>query len=122
MGKHNYRELKVWQEALELCKTVYSVVADFPNEEKYGLSSQIKRCVISIPSNIAEGAGRNTNKMFHHFLSIAYGSTCELSTQLELAKHFQMIGENEHSIMEDKITTIQKMIYKLSESLITKQE
>ena len=120
MGKHNYRDLRVWTESMDLCKAVYSAVSEFPSEEKYGLSSQIKRCVISIPSNIAEGAGRNTDKMFHHFLSIGYDSSCELSTQPELAKYFQMIGENKHSIIEDKITTIQKMIYKLSESLLTK--
>lgn len=117
MGKHNYRELKVWQEAMELCKAVYSVVGDFPKEEKYGLSSQIKRSVISIPSNIAEGAGRNTNKMFTHFLNIAYGSCCELSTQLELSRLFKILNEADHISLEEKINVIQKMIYKLTQSL-----
>jgi four helix bundle protein len=117
MGKHNYRELRVWKEAMELCKSVYTVVAEFPEEEKYGLSSQIRRCAISIPSNIAEGAGRATNKMFSHFLSIAYGSTCELSTQLELARDFQMMEQEEYPALDEKIVSIQKMIYILSENL-----
>jgi len=117
MGKHNYRELRVWQEAMELCKFVYLALAEFPNDEKYGLSSQIKRSAISIPSNIAEGAGRNTDKMFSHFLSIAYGSSCELSTQLELSKHFDILNDENHISLEERIIRIQKMIYKLTQSL-----
>lgn len=117
MGKHNYKELRVWQKAMELCKAVYLVVAGFPAEERYGLSAQIKRCSVSIPSNIAEGAGRNTNKTFNYFLGIAYGSSCELSTQLELAKHFEMLNEDEFQLLEKQINDVQKMIYKLSEKL-----
>ncbi|MEM9051870.1 MAG: four helix bundle protein [Bacteroidota bacterium] len=119
MGKHNYKELRVWQRAMDLCKAVYSVVADFPAEEKFGLSSQIKRCAVSIPSNIAEGAGRNTDKTFNYFLGIAYGSSCELGTQLDLAKHFEMLSDNQLSELETQISEIQKMIYRLSENLKT---
>lgn len=119
MGKHNYKELRVWQKAMELCKAVYSAVSEFPADERYGLSSQIKRCSVSIPSNIAEGAGRNTDKTFNYFLGIAYGSSCELSTQLELAKHFGMLSEEQLISLENQITDIQKMIYKLSQNLKT---
>jgi four helix bundle protein len=119
MGKHNYKELRVWQKAMELCKAVYLVVSEFPADERFGLSSQIKRCSVSIPSNIAEGAGRNTDKTFNYFLGIAYGSSCELGTQLELAKHFEMLSEDQLILLEGQITDIQKMIYKLSENLKT---
>ncbi|MCS6796221.1 MAG: four helix bundle protein, partial [Raineya sp.] len=78
---HNYRELKVWQKAVDLVTKVYQITYQFPSEEKFGLVSQIRRCAISIPSNIAEGAGRNTTKDFANFLSIANGACSELSTQ-----------------------------------------
>ena len=74
---HRYKELKVWQKAIDLAVEVYRVTEKLPKEERFGLISQINRCVVSIPSNIAEGAGRNTNKDFNHFLGIAQGSSFE---------------------------------------------
>lgn len=81
-----YKDLIVWQKSIELVKEIYLLTEDFPKEEIYGLTSQIRRCAVSIPSNIAEGKMRTTNKEFSHFLSIAYGSGAELETQLILAK------------------------------------
>ena len=78
---HNYKELKVWQKAVQLSTAVYSLCSELPAEEKYGLKSQMQRCSVSIASNIAEGAGRNSNKEFKYFLSIANGSCYELETQ-----------------------------------------
>jgi len=71
---HNIKKLKIWNESIELCVEVYKALANMPEDEKYGLSSQIKRSSVSIPSNIAEGAGRQSEKEFYHFLNIAYGS------------------------------------------------
>lgn len=77
---HNFRELRIWQEAMEVTKVVYKVTAKFPIDERYSLTSQINRSAVSIPSNIAEGAGRNSDKEFNQFLGIALGSAFELET------------------------------------------
>lgn len=81
----NYKELKVWQKAYQLCLEVYKITKSFPREEIFGLISDLKRTVISIPSNIAEGYGRKTTKDYVRFLYIAYGSYCELETKLLLS-------------------------------------
>ncbi len=83
--RNSYRDLIVWQKGMLLCKEVYLLTQNFPKEEIYGLTSQMRRSVISIPSNIAEGRGRNSDKEFIRFLQIALGSIYELQTQLELA-------------------------------------
>ena len=81
----SYRELNVWQKAMDFAVHVYKVQQGFPSEERYGLCDQLRRAVVSIPSNIAEGRGRETAKDFSHFLTLARGSLNEVSTQLELA-------------------------------------
>ena len=88
---NKFKDLLVWQKAIDLTEFVYLLTTQFPSEEKYGLTSQIRRCVVSIPSNIAEGAGRNSKNEFKHFLSIAFGSSYELETQLILANRFNYI-------------------------------
>ncbi|MHC2991807.1 30S ribosomal protein S23 [Pontibacter sp. HJ8] len=107
---HNFRELKVWQRSMELAKTVYETTATFPAYEKYGLTSQIKRATVSIPSNIAEGAGRNSYKEFGQFLSIALGSAFELETQLILANSFGLINDTQLEMLLKQLEQIQKMI------------
>ena len=82
----NYKELKVWQNLYELCLEIYRITAKFPKEERYGLTSQIRRSVVSIPSNIAEGYGKKTTMDYIRILYISYGSVCELETQISLAK------------------------------------
>jgi four helix bundle protein len=109
---HNLKELKIWHKAMELTTEVYRLTANFPKEEKYGLTSQIRRAAVSIPSNIAEGAGRNSNKEFVQFLAISNGSSYELQTQLLLSKNFNLIQEGLTSIL-DQIDQIQKMNYAL---------
>ena len=89
--RNSYRDLIVWQKAMELTKQVYQMTLSFPQDEVYGLTSQIRRCAVSIPSNIAEGRGRNSDKEFIRFLNIALGSLYELQTQLELAQAFQYL-------------------------------
>ena len=115
-GRSNsYRDLIVWQKSLQLCKDVYLVTKNFPKEEIYGLTSQIRRCAVSIPSNIAEGKGRNSDKDFIRFLQIALGSIYELQTQLELAFELSYI-DNINSLIDLSIE-IEKML----NSLITKK-
>ncbi len=88
---NKYQELKIWNKAMDLVEQVYSLLKMLLDEEKFGLISQVKRCSISIPSNIAEGAGRNSPKEFIRFLSIANGSTTELETQLILIVRLKFI-------------------------------
>ena len=114
---HNYKELRVWQKAVELCAAVYNLCAQFPPEEKYGLKSQMQRSAISIASNIAEGAGRNSNKEFKHFLSIANGSCYELETQLLISKNVGFIDVKNELNISEQLTEIMKMSYVLSKSL-----
>ena len=78
----NYKQLKAWQKSYELCLEIYRITAKFPKEERYGLTSQIRRSVVSIPSNIAEGYGRKTTMDYIRMLYISYGSVCELETQI----------------------------------------
>ena len=85
----SFRELRVWNKAMELAARVYSVTADFPKAEIYGLTSQMRRAAVSIASNIAEGSVRGTRKDFKQFVAIARGSNCELQTQLLLAKELK---------------------------------
>ena len=81
----SYRDLEVWRLGLDLVETIYRCTAEFPKSETYGLSAQMRRAAVSIPSNIAEGQARSSSKEFLHFLSIALGSLAELETQIELA-------------------------------------
>ncbi len=90
---NQYKNLKVWQRAIELVVIIYKQTDKFPDKEKYGLVTQMNRCAVSIASNIAEGAGRNSNKEFHNFLGITLGSSCELETQLTIANKLDYISE-----------------------------
>ena len=90
-----HKDLDVWKEAMKLAKEVYTLTARFPKEEMYGLSSQIRRASVSIPSNIAEGAARGSSKDFSRFLYISLGSLAELETQLLLAVDLGFIDNND---------------------------
>jgi four helix bundle protein len=114
---NRYKELLVWQKAVDLAVEVYQITEKLPKEERYGLISQINRSVISIPSNIAEGAGRNTNKDFNNFLGIAQGSSFELDTQLIISNRLNFISKEEYQKVEIQLEHIQNMIAKLKKSL-----
>jgi four helix bundle protein len=116
---HNFRELKVWKAGIEVSKIIFHLTKSFPSEERYGLISQMVRCAVSIPSNIAEGCGRKSNKELHHFLSISLGSSFELETQLIIAKEFNYINQEKLDSACILINDIQKMIYGLQKSLNT---
>ena len=88
---HNYKELNIWKRAMKLAVDVYCISATFPSDERFGLTSQIRRAAVSIASNIAEGAGRNTNGEFIQFLGIANGSSFELTTQILIAAELDIV-------------------------------
>ena len=114
----NYvKELKVWQKAIELVTETYLKTQLFPKEEIYGLTSQIRRCAVSIPSNIAEGFGRKTDKDFSNFLSISLGSAFEFETQLIICKNLGYILETDFKTLESEIQHIQNMIIKLQNTI-----
>ena len=113
---NQYRNLKVWQKAVALATEVYRVTGSFPKEEAYGLTSQIRRSVVSIASNIAEGAGRNYQKEFAQFLSVAYGSAYELETQIIIGKNLNYLSASDFEVLEKSLEEIQKMLYGLKNS------
>jgi four helix bundle protein len=117
MKIHNFKELQVWQKAMDLVVFCYQLTGYFPKEEKYGLISQIQRCVVSIPSNIAEGSGRVSSKEFQHFISIAMGSSFELETQVILAFRFKYINSEQMATFETMAVPVQKMAFGLYNSL-----
>ncbi|MGN5956444.1 four helix bundle protein [Sphingobacterium lactis] len=115
---HNIKEIKVWHKAIDLSAEIYKVLTEFPSDEKFGLSSQIKRSVVSIASNIAEGAGRNSDKEFIHFLGIANGSCFELLTQVIIATRLGLLDVERSQEVSFKIIEIQKMIYGFRQKLL----
>jgi four helix bundle protein len=114
---HNFKELKVWQKAMENAKKIFQCTSSFPSVEKFGLITQMNRCAVSIPSNIAEGAGRNSQKEFVNFLSIATGSAYELETQIILAYSFTYISEEVQNELLFSISELQRMLYKLQTTI-----
>ena len=114
---HNIKKLKIWNDSIDLCVDVYQALANMPNDEKYALSSQIKRSAVSIPSNIAEGAGRDTNPQFSHFLNIAYGSSYELQTQLIISERLNFISSEVNESLLEKLNEVQKMVYVFKENI-----
>lgn len=114
---HNINELAIWQKSMDLALEIYEVTTDFPTEEKYGLTSQVRKCAVSIPSNIAEGAGRNSTGEFVHFLGIAHGSSYELQTQLIISNRLNLLSNEKAQPLLEKVKEIQKMNYRFKESL-----
>ena len=112
-----YKELSVWQKATELVVEIYRNTEKFLSNERFGLISQMNRCAISIPSTIAEGAGRNTTKDFDHFLAISLGSSFELYTQLVLSNRLGYVAVEVFEKLELELAHIQNMVVKLKKSL-----
>ena len=114
---HNIKKLKIWNESINFCVDVYKALAQMPQDEKFGLASQMKRAVVSISSNIAEGAGREREKEFYYFLNIAYGSSYELQTQLVICEKLGFITSETNQNLLNKLQEIQKMIYVFKENI-----
>ena len=113
----DYRDLEVWKQSMGLCETVYALVRKFPQEERHALGDQLRRAVVSIPSNIAEGNGRESRSEYARFLSIARGSLFEVQTQLELASRFGYINKSE--IPSSEMDGISRMLITMIRKLRT---
>lgn len=112
----NYKDLIVWQKAIDIAELTYKITSKFPKEEVYGLTSQMRRSSISIASNIAEGQGRGTPAQFIHFLTISKGSLCELETQLVIALRLSYISKNEYDTFEALLFEIGRLLNGLIKS------
>jgi four helix bundle protein len=113
----NYKDLKVWQRSYQLCLEIYKITKGFPREERYNLTSQIRRAAVSIASNIAEGYGRKTTSEYIRFLYIAYGSNCELETQILLAGDLGYIESGKLEMLKERIREVERMLKALIQSL-----
>ncbi len=101
MQRHNYKNLKIWKLGLDIANDISDILQDFPKHERFDLSSQISRCSVSIPSNIAEGSAR-IDKSFSYFINISLGSSFELITQLLIAHQRQYITQEKLTLIEEK--------------------
>jgi len=117
---NSYKDLKIWQKGIELVEIIYTITASFPQNEQYGLTSQIKRSSVSVPSNIAEGWGRGYNSNFLQFIKIARGSLYELETQLLIAYKIQLITKEDFELIQNLIVIESKMINSFITSLKNK--
>lgn len=114
---HKLKELQIWKKSIDLAVDIYKATKSFPKEETYGLTSQIRRSAVSIPSNISEGAGRNSDNEFLHFLGIANGSAYELETQVIISNKLELIDNSETETLLSQLSEIQKMNYGLMQKL-----
>ena len=117
MDSRPHRKLDVWKKSMDFVKHVYRATETFPKSEIYGLSSQMRRAAVSIPSNLAEGAARKGKKEFSQYLNIAQGSISEIDTQIELSFILNFIEEKLYNDLMDELNTISKMLFGLSKSL-----
>ena len=113
----NFKELNVWRKAYELCLNIYKITKNFPLEERYGLTSQIRRASVSVPSNIAEGYGRKTKREYTQALYIAYGSNCELETQIMLCGDLGFISTENLESLLGSVGEVERMLKGLIKSL-----
>ena len=116
----SFEKLIAWQKARELALEIYKVTKTFPKEEQFGIISQMRRCAISIASNLAEGSGRNSMKDKARFSEIAFGSALELLNQLILYYDFEFLSENKYSEIREKITEVTLIIDGLRKSQLSK--
>jgi four helix bundle protein len=117
MTSRNYRDLIVWQKAMDLVEGVYRITRSFPQEELYALTSQVRRAAVSIPSNIAEGQGRGGSKELGHFLRVAHGSLCELETQLLIAQRLAYLSAGELAPQMELAAEVGRLLHGLARSL-----
>lgn len=114
---HQFKELLIWQKSRNFCSEIYSITSTFPNDEKFGITNQLRRASVSIPSNIAEGSSRNSNKDFSRFLEIAFGSAYEIETQLLIASDLGFIKTEQLELLIIQLDEIIKMISKFKSTL-----
>ena len=114
---HRFKELEIWKRSRLFCSKIYTLTSAFPESEKFGITNQIRRASVSIPSNIAEGSSRKSNKNFSRFLEIALGSSYEIETQLLIAFDLEFISEDELFSLDKELEEIIKMIPKFKSTL-----
>jgi four helix bundle protein len=107
---HNFKNLKVWQKSVDLAVKIYQITAEFPVSEKFGMTSQMRRAGVSIPSNIAEGTAKSSSKSFSNSLEISLGESFELETQMIIAERVSLISNETAQQLEMDISEVQKMI------------
>jgi len=112
-----HKDLNVWKKGIRFVTSIYKITEQFPKSELYGLTSQIRRASVSIPSNIAEGSARNHNKEFIQFLYIALSSAAEVDTQLIIAENLDFIKHEERTLLSDELTEISKMLQGLIKTI-----
>ncbi len=117
MAGKNYRDLETWKRAMDLVEEVYEATRKFPKEELYSLTNQVRRAAVSVPSNIAEGQGRESDKEFLHHLAIAYGSLCEVETQVIIAERLQYLEAKEAAKLLSRTGEVGRLLNGLSRSL-----
>ena len=120
MRLNSFRDLRVWQLSMELVEIIYRLTQNFPKHEIYGLTSQIQRAAVSVPSNIAEGHTREHTKEFLHHLSIAQASLAELETQLEIAARLNYLETSELGPVRERVASLGKQQYALRNALLNK--
>ncbi|MBN1985214.1 MAG: four helix bundle protein [Prolixibacteraceae bacterium] len=118
---HQFKELKVWQKGKDLVKEIYMLTHKFPKEELFGITSQMRRSAVSIPTNIAEGCGRNSNVDLNRFLDIANGSAFELETLTLLSFDLEFLNQENFKNLDKKINEVQKMIFGFKQSVLNAQ-
>ena len=118
--EHNYRRLKIWGKSMELVCMIYKITQSFPKEEKFGLVSQMRRAAVSIPSNIAEGSCRNSEKHFSHYIQNSTGSLYELHTQLIISQDQDFISKEQLDTLSADILKIDKMLYTFNNKVLKK--
>jgi four helix bundle protein len=110
-GMKNYKELDAWRLAMTLVEATYRVSDSLPEKERYGLTSQMRRCAVSIPSNIAEGQSRGTTRFGLHFIRVAIGSICELDTQIELTRRLKFVSTDATRELDLQLGRVRQMLY-----------
>lgn len=117
MVQHNFRKLNIWKEGIQIARETYAMTKIFPKDERFGLSSQLQRCAVSIPSNIAEGTSRSSNKHFRQYLETALGSAFEWESQLTISFEIDYLSKETFDHLSEKIQKIQNQIIKFMNSL-----
>lgn len=121
MYLHSFEKLKVWQESIELVEGIYTITKKFPADEKFGLTSQMKRAAVSISSNLAEGTSRITKKDKAHFITISFSSVMELLSQVIIARKLGFINEEQYKLLRERLYKISNMLNALKKSILNKK-
>ena len=114
---HRFKDLEIWKLSRSFCSDIYTLTSSFPEDEKFGIINQLRRASVSIPSNIAEGASRKSNKDFARFLEIAIGSMYEIETHILISQDLNFLNQNEAEIILDQLESIIKMTSKFKSTL-----